>query len=134
MSDQKPQSIPGTKEKLESSPEGKEEEPLEEEEEDTEPNLQAEFAAAEEKRLADPRFNPPTPSRWKRAGLLVLVFVLFWVAISMRKSMRNAPPKVLYANRYSKDYKFRPAASPIITERLKDGRTRVHGAAPTAKM
>lgn len=104
MSDQKPQSIPGTKEKLESSPEGKEEEPLEEEE-DTEPNPQAEFAAAEEKRLADPRFNPPTPSRWKRAGLLVLVFVLFWVAISMRKSMRNAPPKVLYANR-----SVRPAA------------------------
>lgn len=97
MSDQKPQSIPGTKEKLEMSLEQKKV-PLEEQP-DTEPNPQAEFAAAEQKRLADPRFNPPTPSRWKRAGLLVLVFVLFWVALSMRMNMRNAPPKVLYANR-----------------------------------
>ena len=30
--------------------------------------------------------------------------------------------------RYSKEYKFRPAASPIITERLKDGRVRLRGA------
>lgn len=35
------------------------------------------------------------------------------------------------ACRYSKEYKFRPAASPIITERLKDGRTRLRGAQPT---
>lgn len=69
------------------------------EEEETEHDAQAEFAAAEQLRLADPRFNPPTPSRLKRAGLLVLVFLLFWVAISMRKNMRNAPPKVVYANR-----------------------------------
>jgi hypothetical protein len=33
--------------------------------------------------------------------------------------------------RYSKEYKFRPAASPIITETLKDGRVRLRGAAPT---
>ena len=32
--------------------------------------------------------------------------------------------------RYSKDYKFRPAASPVITETLKDGRTRLRGALP----
>lgn len=71
-----------------------------EQEEDTQPNPQlAEFAAAERRRLADPRFNSPPPSRWKRAGLLALVFVLFWAALSMRKSMKNAPPKVVYANR-----------------------------------
>ena len=34
--------------------------------------------------------------------------------------------------RYSKEHKFRPAASPVITETLKDGRTRIRGGAPTA--
>lgn len=33
--------------------------------------------------------------------------------------------------RYSKDHKFRPAASPVITETLRDGRVRVRGAHPT---
>ena len=33
-------------------------------------------------------------------------------------------------HRYSKEHKFRPAASPIITETLKDGRTRIRGAQP----
>ena len=33
--------------------------------------------------------------------------------------------------RYSKEHKYRPAASPIITETLKDGRLRVRGAGPT---
>ncbi|KAJ7767907.1 hypothetical protein DFH07DRAFT_808083 [Mycena maculata] len=40
-------------------------------------------------------------------------------------------PKVIYANRYSNELKFRPADSPIITETLKDGWKRVPGAAPT---
>src|SRR6266849_768651 len=30
--------------------------------------------------------------------------------------------------RYSKQYKFRPAASPVVYEKLKDGKTRVRGA------
>lgn len=34
--------------------------------------------------------------------------------------------------RYSKEHKYRPAASPILTETLHDGRTRIRGAAPTA--
>jgi hypothetical protein len=34
--------------------------------------------------------------------------------------------------RYSKEFKYRPAASPIVTETLKDGRVRVRGAAPTS--
>ncbi|KAJ7064041.1 hypothetical protein C8F01DRAFT_1367463 [Mycena amicta] len=49
-----------------------------------------------------------------------------------KTSVPKAKPKVVYANRYSNDFKFRPAASPVITETLKDGRTRVRGAAPTA--
>jgi len=33
--------------------------------------------------------------------------------------------------RYSKEFKYRPAASPIITERLKDGVIRLRGAYPS---
>lgn len=37
-------------------------------------------------------------------------------------------PQSSFVCRYSKDYKFRPAASPVVTERLKDGRIRLRGA------
>lgn len=83
------------------------------------------------RRLAeDPRFNPPTPSPWKRAALIILVVFLFWLGITLRKQMARQP-EIIYASRYSKEHKFRPAASPIITERLPDGRLRVRGAQPT---
>lgn len=36
-----------------------------------------------------------------------------------------------YPSRYSNEYKYRPAASPIITETLIDGRTKLRGALPT---
>lgn len=32
--------------------------------------------------------------------------------------------------RYSPEFKFRPAASPVVREKLKDGRTRVRGGRP----
>lgn len=80
----------------------------------------------------DPRFNLPAPSIWKRVALIVFVFFIFWFAINMR--MRQSKPQVIHAQRYSSEYKFRPAASPIITERLKDGRTRLRGAAPTVRV
>jgi hypothetical protein len=32
--------------------------------------------------------------------------------------------------RYSKDFKYRPAASPVITEALPDGKKRLRGARP----
>ena len=38
---------------------------------------------------------------------------------------------LIFLSRYSKEHKFRPAASPIITETLRDGRVRIRGAAPT---
>ncbi|KAF7312852.1 hypothetical protein MKEN_00969400 [Mycena kentingensis (nom. inval.)] len=41
---------------------------------------------------------------------------------------------VLVAVKYSSEHKFRPAASPIITETLKDGRMRLRGAAPATKI
>jgi hypothetical protein len=38
----------------------------------------------------------------------------------------------MFCDRYSKEHRFRPAASPIITQTLKDGRIRIHGAVPSA--
>ncbi|EJF59172.1 hypothetical protein DICSQDRAFT_65500 [Dichomitus squalens LYAD-421 SS1] len=84
----------------------------------------------------DPRFNPPTPSPWKRFALVLFLVFLLYVGLKLRvNAIKNLEPEpsVVHATRYSKDYKYRPAASPIITERLKDGRTRVRGAAPTAR-
>jgi len=102
----------------------------------------------------DPRFNPPIPSWWKRALLILFIVVMFWLSFSLRASMhRGGRSQVVHAHRYvlrssarrqdrvlttfprrySKQHKFRPAASPIVTETLKDGRTRIRGAAPTAR-
>ncbi|KAJ7758313.1 hypothetical protein B0H16DRAFT_1313977, partial [Mycena metata] len=78
----------------------------------------------------DPRFVMPTPAPWKRAAFLVLLVFCFWLAFQIKGE--RAKPKVVHANRYSKQYKYRPAASPIVTETLKDGRVRVRGAAPTS--
>jgi hypothetical protein len=44
---------------------------------------------------------------------------------------RESRSRVLLNYRYSKEHKFRPAASPIITETLKDGRIRIRGAEPS---
>ncbi|PIL32353.1 hypothetical protein GSI_05599 [Ganoderma sinense ZZ0214-1] len=88
------------------------------------------------RRLAqDPRFNPPTPSPWKRIALIVFLISLLYLGLKLRLNAiqkLETEPSVVHANRYSKDFKYRPAASPIITERLKDGRTRLRGAVPTA--
>lgn len=32
----------------------------------------------------DPRFNPPTPSAWKRAALLLFIVFLFWFSVRLR--------------------------------------------------
>ncbi|EGO03183.1 hypothetical protein SERLA73DRAFT_129437 [Serpula lacrymans var. lacrymans S7.3] len=67
---------------------------------------------------------------WKRVALLLFVLFLFWLSWSIKPSS-NTQPKVVHASRYSKEHKYRPAASPIITERLKDGRVRLRGAHPS---
>jgi hypothetical protein len=96
---------------------------------------------------ADPRFARTPPSAWARAALLLFVAALFWTAARMRMQAPRAPA-VEYASRcvrtlcpsereadtrrrYSKEHQFRPAASPIITKTLADGRLRIHGAGPT---
>ncbi|KAF7326466.1 Casein kinase I isoform alpha [Mycena sanguinolenta] len=82
--------------------------------------------------VQDPRFAQPAPSPWKRVLLLLAIAFCFWLAYQLNRA--PGPPKVIYANRYSKEHKYRPAASPIITETLKDGRLRVRGAAPTSSV
>ncbi|KIJ10322.1 hypothetical protein PAXINDRAFT_172189 [Paxillus involutus ATCC 200175] len=78
----------------------------------------------------DPRFNPPPPAVWKRVALIAFIIFLFWLSFTFRQS-KNVEPNVVHASRYSKEFKYRPAASPIVTERLKDGRTRLRGDYPT---
>ncbi|KAI0277606.1 hypothetical protein BGY98DRAFT_978579 [Russula aff. rugulosa BPL654] len=78
----------------------------------------------------DPRFNPPTPPWWKRALIILFIIAMFWLYFSMQQ---GAGSKVIHAQRYSKQYKFRPAASPVIYEKLKGGQTRVRGAAPSLR-
>ncbi|CAA7268590.1 unnamed protein product [Cyclocybe aegerita] len=85
----------------------------------------------------DSRFVQPTPSPFKRLALVLFMAFLFWVGFQLRAGLLEAKkkPKVIYASRYSKEFKYRPAASPIITETLKDGRIRLRGAqaTPTAE-
>lgn len=50
----------------------------------------------QERLRRDERFNPPTPSTWKRAALLVLVVFLFWLAFRMRPGKQ---PQVIHADR-----------------------------------
>ncbi|KAJ7638153.1 hypothetical protein B0H17DRAFT_849966, partial [Mycena rosella] len=66
---------------------------------------------------------------WKRAALLLTIAFLFWLTFQIKGAKRT--PKVVHATRYSKEFKYRPAASPVLTETLKDGRLRVRGAGPT---
>lgn len=103
----------------------------------------------------DPRFSPPPPAWWKRALVILFIISMFWLYFSLRASMqREAEPQIVHAHRcvyndisvffrvlvdgayflrrrYSKQHKYRPAASPIVHEKLKNGRVRVRGAAPS---
>ncbi|PPQ68550.1 hypothetical protein CVT26_003359 [Gymnopilus dilepis] len=81
----------------------------------------------------DPRFARTPPSPFKRLALVIFLAFLFWLGFQMRSSLLESKrhPKVIHASRYSKEYKFRPAASPVITETLRDGRVRVRGALPS---
>jgi hypothetical protein len=95
-------------------------------------------------------FNPPQPSRLSRAALLVGLIFLIWVAAKLGQWGQATEPQIIYANRlvhltlfcrvqtrlsahclisrYSDEHKYRPAASPVITETLRDGRIRLRGA------
>lgn len=55
----------------------------------------------EHRQLAqDPRFNPPTPSWWKRALVILAIVALFWLYFSLRASMqRGAEEEIIHAQR-----------------------------------
>ena len=55
----------------------------------------------EHRQLAqDPRFNPPTPSWWKRALVVLFIVAMFWLYFSLRASMQQAAqPEVIHAHR-----------------------------------
>ncbi|KAI6132393.1 hypothetical protein EDD16DRAFT_1699656 [Pisolithus croceorrhizus] len=99
-------------------------------EDDTRTQSTSRTSQSTPRRLTDPRFNPPPPATWKRVALIAFVIFLFWLSYSLR-TKKNTQQDIIYASRYSKEFKYRPAASPIITERLKDGRVRLRGAYPT---
>ncbi|KAJ3503525.1 hypothetical protein NMY22_g18222 [Coprinellus aureogranulatus] len=70
---------------------------------------------------------------FRKRQFIFLGFFIFavWLAYAVRVHLsKKQKPQVIYASRYSKEHKYRPAASPIITETLKDGRIRLRGATP----
>ncbi|KAG2031168.1 hypothetical protein BDR03DRAFT_973244, partial [Suillus americanus] len=75
---------------------------------------------------ANPCFNRPTPSLWKRIALLLVTVFLFWAVFKLQP--QRSQTKIVHAERYSKDFKYRPEESPVIMERLKDGIVRLRGA------
>ncbi|ODO05376.1 hypothetical protein L198_02069 [Cryptococcus wingfieldii CBS 7118] len=84
----------------------------------------------ERERLAhfEARFERPPVAWWKRALLIVGLIAMMWASIWLGRRGRNKKPEIIYASRYSDEFKYRPAASPVITEHLKDGRIRLRGA------
>lgn len=71
-------------------------------ESDDEQSITRRRHVAEHVQLAqDPRFNPPTPSWWKRALLILFIIFMFWLYFSMRASMhRGAKSQVIHSHRY----------------------------------
>lgn len=112
------------------------------------PSPEPQSESESEPEPTDARQSQPPVSRLKRTYLFIFCAILSWLAYSNVLDT-NRKPKVIHASRsvmffeslrryliqpcskrYSKDYKFRPAASPVITETLKDGRMRLRGALP----
>ncbi|KAK2467204.1 hypothetical protein APHAL10511_000753 [Amanita phalloides] len=69
---------------------------------------------------------------YRKLATIVAVFaIVLGFVISTYQNIQTGKPKVIYATRYSKEHRFRPAASPIVTETLRDGRVRIRGAQAT---
>ncbi|WRT70325.1 uncharacterized protein IL334_007323 [Kwoniella shivajii] len=76
-------------------------------------------------------FNRPPPSWWKRSLLVLTLCFMAWMSVWLgRKGLGtdNSKPTIIYASRYSEEHKYRPAASPVITEHLPGNRIRLRGA------
>ncbi|CAE6398638.1 unnamed protein product [Rhizoctonia solani] len=67
-------------------------------------------------------------SAFRRVVMIpVLVFMMYLLFKSYTWMATPKKPEIIYADRYSHEYKFRPAASPIITEKLKNGKILIRG-------
>ncbi|KZO98689.1 hypothetical protein CALVIDRAFT_596771 [Calocera viscosa TUFC12733] len=83
--------------------------------------------------VIDERFTEPSVPWWKRVLLIVFILLLAGLVWLLKDVGKSFGPKVIHADRYSAEFKYRPAASPVITETLNGGKTLViHGALPTA--
>ncbi|WWD03567.1 hypothetical protein V865_001621 [Kwoniella europaea PYCC6329] len=81
------------------------------------------------RRSVQEEFNRPPPSWWKRFMLIAVLILMAWFSVWLgRKGMQEQKPTVIYASRYSEEHKYRPAASPVITEYLPGNRIRIRGA------
>ncbi|KAF9524331.1 hypothetical protein CPB83DRAFT_614730 [Crepidotus variabilis] len=79
----------------------------------------------------DASVNQHKYSGCRKFSLILILAILVWATFSLGSSLLTPKkPEIIYASRYSKEHKFRPAASPVITETLKDGRIRLRGATP----
>ncbi|TFK28288.1 hypothetical protein FA15DRAFT_584624 [Coprinopsis marcescibilis] len=92
---------------------------------------------AAEEPAANPRrtVTSPQPNRLRQFALIFFFLLSLWLAYAVRHHLewKKKRPQIVYASRYSKEYKYRPAASPIITETLKDGRILLRGATPLSE-
>ncbi|KAF8604321.1 hypothetical protein BDV93DRAFT_440667 [Ceratobasidium sp. AG-I] len=69
-----------------------------------------------------------TTSAFRRVLLIPVLVFLFYLSFKYYVwATKPVQPEIIYADRYSEKHRFRPAASPIITEKLKDGRIRIRG-------
>ncbi|WWC71916.1 uncharacterized protein I206_105875 [Kwoniella pini CBS 10737] len=74
-------------------------------------------------------FNRPPPSIWKRLLLILALLIMAWLSIWLgKKGIKEKGPTIIYANRYSDEFKYRPAASPVITEYLSKNKIKIRGA------
>ncbi|KAG7096012.1 hypothetical protein E1B28_006694 [Marasmius oreades] len=102
---------------------------------DSEQNKEHSESEEEDEQQRPPPPPPPPPSRpsaLKRfVWLLFIGFAVWQIVFSKSPWFGKKEPQIIYAKRYSKEFKYRPAASPIVTETLKDGRIRIRGAEPS---
>ncbi|KAL5504198.1 hypothetical protein ACEPAH_8272 [Sanghuangporus vaninii] len=69
---------------------------------------------------------------WKKFALYFAVAVVsLWFTVVILNAFGVRRSGIIYSTSYSKEHRFRPAASPIITQTLDDGRTLIRGAQPT---
>ncbi|WVR00196.1 hypothetical protein IAU59_007338 [Kwoniella sp. CBS 9459] len=84
------------------------------------------------RRSVQDEFNRPPPSWWKRVLLVIALLAMGWISIKLGSlgwgARKDDKPTIIYASRYSDEHKYRPAASPVITEYLPGNRIRLRGA------